>query len=237
MTNGAELIGGPEKRDIRLVPYQVDWPVRFHRERTLIQQALGTAADRVDHIGSTAVPGLMAKPIIDIDLSLADPDNEVAYLPALERVGYRLRVREPGHRMVRTAAHDVHVHICAAGSGWERRHLLFRDWLRHDAADRDRYQQVKQALTGRDWPSMNDYAAAKFPGHHRHHPPRRTVGPRDRMDGGWMFNVTARVPTAKEQRRGLRRRYDWRRGHSGGRVDPNQRECHQVGAASPVPGR
>jgi len=157
------LVGGPEKREIRLVPYQAAWPDRFRRERAQIVQALGAAARRVDHIGSTAVPGLMAKAIIDIDVSVADPDNESAYLPALERAGYHLRVREPGHRLVRTAARDVHVHICAAGGAWERRHLLFRDWLRHDPVDRDRYQQVKRNLARRGWPSMNDYAAAKSP--------------------------------------------------------------------------
>ena len=105
----------------------------------------------------------MAKPIVDIDLSVTDPDDESAYLPALERAGYHLRVREPGHRLVRTAARDVHVHICAVGGAWERRHLLFRDWLRQDPVDRERYQRVKQDLARRDWPSMNDYAAAKSP--------------------------------------------------------------------------
>lgn len=98
------LVGGPEKREIRLVPYQGGWPDRFRLERAQIVRALGAAARRVDHIGSTSVPGLMAKPIVDIDLSVADADDEAAYLPAMERAGYHLRVREPGHRLVRTAA-------------------------------------------------------------------------------------------------------------------------------------
>ena len=125
--------------------------------------ALGEAALRIDHIGSTAVPGLVAKPIIDIDLSVADPDDEVAYLPQLAAAGYQLRVREPGHRMVRTPELDVHVHICGAGSQWERRHLLFRDWLRHNIQDRETYGTLKAALAQREWADMNLYAAATGP--------------------------------------------------------------------------
>ncbi|WP_255502941.1 GrpB family protein [Mycolicibacterium sp. CH28] len=90
---------------------------------------------RVDHIGSTSVPGLAAKPIIDIGLGVVDVDREEDYLPDLIAAGYRLRVREPGHRMVRTPDLGVHVHVCTAGSDWERRQLLFRDWLRYDQSD------------------------------------------------------------------------------------------------------
>lgn len=156
------LVGGPEKREIRLVPYQGGWPDRFRLERAQIVRALGAAARRVDHIGSTSVPGLMAKPIVDIDLSVADADDEAAYLPAMNAPGTTCG---SGNRGTGWCAPPpgVHVHICAAGGAWERRHLLFRDWLRHDPVDRDRYQRVKQDLTRRDWPSMNDYAAAKSP--------------------------------------------------------------------------
>jgi GrpB-like predicted nucleotidyltransferase (UPF0157 family) len=156
-----ELIGGPEKREIVIVEYDPTWPDRFAAERARIVGALGSSARRVDHIGSTAVPGLAAKPIIDIDLSVRDPDDEPSYLPALERAGYRLRVRQPGHRMVRTAALDVHVHICGEGSEWERRHLLFRDRLRLDPADREAYAALKRALAEREWADMNAYAEAK----------------------------------------------------------------------------
>ncbi len=156
-----ELIGGVEKRDIVIVAHRPSWPARFAAERRRIVEALGSNARRVDHVGSTSVPGLAAKPIIDIDLSVPDPDDESAYLPALERVGYRLRVRQPGHRMVRTVDLDVHVHICGEGSEWERRHLLFRDWLRFDDADRDAYAALKRELSRRDWPDMNAYAGAK----------------------------------------------------------------------------
>ena len=161
MPDETELIGGTEKRDIVIVTYDLSWPARFVAERQRIVDALGPTARRVDHVGSTSVPGLDAKPIIDIDLSVPDPDNESAYLPALERAGYRLRVRQPGHRMVRTVGLDVHVHICREGSEWERRHLLFRDWLRFDDADRDAYAALKHELAQREWADMNAYADAK----------------------------------------------------------------------------
>lgn len=116
---------------------------------------------RVDHIGSTAVPGLPAKPIIDIQLSVHDAEDEDSYLPGLIAAGYELRVRQPWHRMVRTPELDVHVHIRAAGSDWERRHLLVRDWLRQDSADRQAYLNLKQELARHDWRDMNGYAEAK----------------------------------------------------------------------------
>jgi GrpB-like predicted nucleotidyltransferase (UPF0157 family) len=156
-----ELIGGRERRAIELVAYDPSWPARFARERDQIAAALEDGARRIDHIGSTAVVGLVAKPIVDINVSVDDPEDEDGYVPALEHVSYRLRVRESGHRMLRTPELDVHVHVCPAESDWERRHLLFRDWLRHDAADRKRYAETKRRLAQRDWPDMNAYAAAK----------------------------------------------------------------------------
>lgn len=161
MSGEVELIGGPERRAIVLVPHDVSWASAFERERSRISDALRTRARRIDHIGSTAIPGLSAKPIIDINVSVDDPDDEDAYLPALARAGYRLRVREPGHRMLRTSTLHVHVHICPAGSDWERRHLLFRDWLRCDVDDRQLYAATKRQLGAHDWPDMNAYAAAK----------------------------------------------------------------------------
>jgi GrpB-like predicted nucleotidyltransferase (UPF0157 family) len=156
-----ELIGGVERRDIVVVAYRPGWPAMFAAERQRIVEALESTARRIDHIGSTSVPGLDAKPIIDIDLSVQDPNDEPAYLPALERAGYHLRVRQPGHRMVRTVNLDVHVHICGVGSEWERRHLLFRDWLRFNDADRDAYAALKRELALREWSDMNAYADAK----------------------------------------------------------------------------
>lgn len=160
MSAGPELIGGREKRAIEIVAYDPAWPRSFEAERAKVVRALGPAALRVDHVGSTAVPGLAAKPIVDIQLSVADPAVET-YLPALEAAGYLLRVREEGHRMLRTPDLGVHLHVCAGGSEWEQRQLLFRDWLRVDAADRRLYEHTKRLLARRDWADMNDYADAK----------------------------------------------------------------------------
>ena len=156
-----ELIGGPEKREIILVSYSDSWPSMFRRERDKIVGALGEKAIRVDHVGSTAVPGLTAKPIIDIDLSVTSADDEADYLAPLLAAGYQLRVREDDHRLVRTPDRAVHVHICSAGSEWERQHLLFRDWLRRDQPDREAYAALKRELAQRDWPTVQDYADAK----------------------------------------------------------------------------
>ncbi|SFA91215.1 GrpB domain, predicted nucleotidyltransferase, UPF0157 family [Amycolatopsis marina] len=163
MVDDIELIGGLEKREIRIVEHDPSWPERFELERRRIVAALGELASRVDHVGSTSVPGLAAKPIIDIDVSVPDVRDEAAYLSPLIAAGYRLRVREPGHRLVRTPERDVHVHVCSSGSDWERRHLLFRDWLRRDEHDRTEYERLKWELARRDWTDMNAYASAKGP--------------------------------------------------------------------------
>lgn len=154
------LIGGRERREIVIVDHDPAWAVRYEIERRRIEAALGDRVLRLDHIGSTSVPRLAAKPIIDIDLSVADPDDTAAYVPDLERAGYVLRVREPEHTMLRTPERDVHLHVCALGSDWERRHFLFRDWLCEHPEDAARYEAVKRTLAG-EWEDTNDYAAAK----------------------------------------------------------------------------
>ena len=113
-------------------------------------------------MGSTAVPGLAAKPVVDILVTVEDPDDEQAYRPALEAAGYVLRVREPDHRMFRTPERDVHVHVWPTGCDEERRLLIFRDRLRRDEEDRAEYERAKRALAGR-WRDMNYYARAKGP--------------------------------------------------------------------------
>jgi GrpB-like predicted nucleotidyltransferase (UPF0157 family) len=156
-----ELIGGREPRRIEIASYSPEWSGRFAQERDRIASALGPVAHRIDHIGSTAVEGLDAKPIIDIDVSVRDPEEESSFVPSLEMAGYALRVREPGHRMLRTPDLEVHVHVCARGSDWERRHVLFREWLRFDADDRRLYAEVKRELARREWADMNAYADVK----------------------------------------------------------------------------
>jgi len=157
------LIGGREKRRIVIVDYDPAWPARFERECGRVQLALGASARRVEHIGSTAVPGLAAKPVIDLLVTVPDPDDDATIVPALESAGYQLRVREPGHRMFRTPARDVHIHLWRDGDPEVARYLSFRDRLRRSPADRVAYQRLKQELATRDWTDMNDYAEAKGP--------------------------------------------------------------------------
>jgi GrpB-like predicted nucleotidyltransferase (UPF0157 family) len=90
-----------------------------------------------------------------------DPDDDATFVLALTKAGYVLRVIEPQHRMFRTPKRDVHVHLWRTGSDDERRHLLFRDWLRENADDRERYEAVKRELASREWDDSNDYAQAK----------------------------------------------------------------------------
>ncbi len=154
------LIGGTEMRRILIVDYDPEWPRRFEAERARIQAALGADARRIDHIGSTSVPGLAAKPIIDVNLTVGDFGDVGSYDPALVRVGYVLRVRESNHRMYRTPAIDTHVHLWAGDD--LRRHLLFRDWLRDSADDRLAYERLKRSLAARAaLQDTNEYARAK----------------------------------------------------------------------------
>lgn len=159
------LLGGVEARPIVVVPYRPEWPGLFRRHAERVAGALGEAALQIcEHIGSTAVPGLAAKPIIDMLVVVEDSGKEDAYLPALESCGYVLRVREPEfeeHRMLRTHDGDVHIHVLSRGSREIGRYLRFRDALRDNAEFRARYQGLKQALAEQNWPDMNAYAAAK----------------------------------------------------------------------------
>ena len=110
------------------------------------------------------MPRLAAKPIVDILLAVEDSSDEGSYVPALEGAGYVLRVREPDfheHRMLRTTAKDVHVHVYSSGSPQIERYLLLRDLLRENEEDRKLYARTKRELASRDWPSMQHYAEAK----------------------------------------------------------------------------
>jgi len=163
---GEVLIGGLEPGGIMLAAYDPAWAARYEREAATIRAALGAIALRVEHVGSTAVPGLVAKPIIDILVVVYDSSREGTYLPELERAGYVLRVREPAfheHRMLRTPGADVHVHVYPADSAEIGRMLGFRDRLRRSARDRDAYAAAKRRLASRPWKSMQHYAEAKSP--------------------------------------------------------------------------
>ena len=152
------LVGGRERRDVVIAAYDPAWPLRFEAERSRIAAALGDRALRIEHIGSTSVPGLAAKPIVDILVEVASLEGV-----DLEPAGYVLRVREEGHRMFRTPELDVHVHVWPAGSPNIASDLAFRDRLRVSPEDRAAYEALKRELAARDWPDMNHYADAKGP--------------------------------------------------------------------------
>ncbi|HZB75596.1 MAG TPA: GrpB family protein [Solirubrobacteraceae bacterium] len=158
-----EVFGGPEPGPVTLVPYDPGWPARFERERERIVAALGERALAVEHVGSTSVPGLAAKPIVDIDLAVADVEEEAAFVPALEGAGYVLRARERGHRLLRTPERDVNLHVWTAGDENMARDLRFRERLRASPEDRAAYEARKRELAVRDWAELQDYADAKGP--------------------------------------------------------------------------
>ena len=154
----------PHNAPITLAEYHPDWPVMFAHEAGRIQAALGDTALRIDHVGSTSVPGLAAKPIIDILLVVPDSAREASYLPALEKAGYRLRIREPGwfeHRLFKGPDTDINLHVFSAGAAEIDRMLRFRDWLRLTGSDRDLYLRVKRELAQREWRHVQHYADAK----------------------------------------------------------------------------
>lgn len=149
---------------IEIVDYNPRWPEFYTREADRIQLALGDRALRIEHTGSTSVPGLAAKPVVDLLLVVSDSSDEWDYLPALERAGYTLRIREPNwhqHRMFKGPATDINLHVFSRGCQEIDRILLFRDRLRSHPGDRDLYARAKRDLAQREWNSVDDYAAAK----------------------------------------------------------------------------
>jgi GrpB-like predicted nucleotidyltransferase (UPF0157 family) len=149
-------------RTIAIEDYDPAWADRFAQAGMSIRDALGDRVVDVQHVGSTSVPGLAAKPIIDIDLLIADTTDESQYLPALERLGYWLVLREPwwhGHRMLVDEPEDIHLHVWPEGAPEPIRHRLFRDWLRTHPDDRELYASTKRRLA-REAPAA-DYTLAK----------------------------------------------------------------------------
>ena len=158
----------PYATKIVIEDYNPAWPDRFAWDRDRIVSALGPVALSVEHAGSTSVPGLPAKPIIDILVQVPDSVDEPAYVPPLEAAGYTVRIREPEwleHRLLRRRGepHDVNVHVFSPRYAAEEitRMLAFRDWLRANEADRIRYATAKRELSTRDWRYVQDYADAK----------------------------------------------------------------------------
>lgn len=154
----------PHNAPITIAEYDPAWPVLYSREASRIRAALGRSAVLIEHAGSTSVPGLAAKPIIDIVLAVPDSADEAAFVPAMEAAGYVLRSREPDwfeHRMFKGPDTDINLHVFTAGAAEIDRMLLFRDWLRVNDADRAAYLKVKRELAKRTWRHVQHYADAK----------------------------------------------------------------------------
>ena len=160
------VIGGaqPLTKPIEIHDYDPDWPRLYQREEARLREVLGDRIVRVEHAGSTSVPGLPAKPIIDLVLEVADTTDEAAYVPDLAAAGYLLTIREPDwfeHRLFKGPDTNINLHVFSAGCTEVDRMLLFRDWLRTHPADRDRYAAAKRELAARDWKYVQQYADAK----------------------------------------------------------------------------
>ena len=154
----------PHNAQITLVSYDPDWPRLFTREADRLRSVLGDEALRIEHVGSTSVPCLIAKPIIDIVLVVPDSADEPRYVPRLEAVGYVLRIREPGwfeHRLFKGPDTSINLHTFSSGVTEVERMLRFRDRLRDDDAARDLYASAKRQLAQRTWRHVQDYADAK----------------------------------------------------------------------------
>ena len=171
------LLPRESAQQIVLVDHDPRWERAYAREEFRIRGAVRAALVELHHVGSTAVAGLVAKPILDILLLVRDSTDEASYAPALQEAGYDFHLREPHwheHRLFKqgtppsAAAGEparngmkVNLHVFTVGSSEARRMLVFRDWLRTQPADRDLYQRTKQDLAGRRWQFVQEYADAK----------------------------------------------------------------------------
>lgn len=177
----AERPSGP----ILICDYDPEWPKKYEAHAASVRSALGDLVLSLNHVGSTAVPGLAAKAVIDINLGVSNPAHETRYLPLLEAIGYKLVVREPAwfeHRMFKSAASDVNLHVFPAGCLELDRMLLFRDWLRGNPDEVRLYAESKRLLAARGWAHVQDYADAKQNHDPRHHGAR--AGTRSRSTEG-----------------------------------------------------
>jgi len=165
--DGFEMIawsGRADRDPIEIVQSDERWPSLYIAWRVRLAEALGSSARRIEHVGSTAVPDLPAKPIIDIQVSVDDLNDESRYVAPIEALGIQLRNRDPEHRFFRPFSglpRSVQVHVCGVGTEWERRHLLFRDYLRADAAARVAYTKAKMDAAERWRDDRVGYTEAK----------------------------------------------------------------------------
>jgi GrpB-like predicted nucleotidyltransferase (UPF0157 family) len=162
----AATVGAPPAtfQQIVIADYDPAWPQWFERAEQRIRGALGARALQIDHVGSTSVPGLPAKPLIDINLVVADTTDEDAYVPPLEAAGYVLRLREPEwfeHRLLRGQDPPVNLHVFPPNCEEVERMRVFRDYLRTNEADRELYARTKRELAAKEWKYVQYYADAK----------------------------------------------------------------------------
>ncbi len=149
---------------VHLAEYDPAWPELYEREARRIRTALEDRVVQLEHVGSTSVPGLAAKPIIDILLVVADSADEASYVPDMEAAGYVLRIREPDwfqHRLFKGPDTNVNLHVLSAGCEEIDRMVAFRDRLRSDPTDRSLYARTKRELAAREWRYVQNYADAK----------------------------------------------------------------------------
>lgn len=154
----------PLNGPIQLAEYNPEWPALFLRQAQRIRNVLGERVIMLEHVGSTSVRGLAAKPIIDMLLAVPDSADEQAYIPAMEAASYVLHIREPQwheHRLFKGSDLDVNLHVFSHGSSEIERMLLFRDWLRSHDSERELYERTKRTLAKRVWQYTQDYADAK----------------------------------------------------------------------------
>ena len=162
----AVTVGARRRVDgpITLADYDPGWPVLYEREASRVRGLLGDRVRLLEHVGSTSVPGLPAKPIIDMLLAVADSADEPAYVPSMEAGGYVVRIREPDwheHRVFKGPGTDINLHTFSDGSSEIARMLAFRDRLRTHDDERERYLETKRELAARHWIYVQDYADAK----------------------------------------------------------------------------
>ena len=154
------VIGEVPPVPLVVVPHDEAWSARFGEVESWIREALGDRVLALSHVGSTSVPGLAAKPVIDADLTVADSADESAYVPDLERAGFVLRVREPDweqHRMFTVRDRSVNLHVFSPGAIEPQRHLVFAAWLRAHPQEALTYGRLKSELAARGFADVMDY--------------------------------------------------------------------------------
>lgn len=147
-----------------LEKYDPAWPALFEKEKKLILEACGGRIHSVEHIGSTSVPGLGAKPIIDILLGVTKLQDIIDSIPALEELGYKYKSdfeHTMPYRRYFSKPDAYHIHSVEITSEFWKRHMNFRNYLRTHDDVRDDYFRLKASLAEKEWDDRNDYAFAK----------------------------------------------------------------------------